>query len=80
MDTGKVYHDSDGNECTIFQMVKREPYWAANRIQEGEKAIDKLKALPDEDEIRAMFMAHPCGGNEYCGSLIHSLAKRIGKE
>jgi hypothetical protein len=47
MDTGKVYNDSDGNERTIHQMVKHEPNWAANRIQEGEKAIEKIEKIKD---------------------------------
>ena len=38
-------YKSDGNECTIHQMVKREPAWAARRIQEGELAIDKVQRL-----------------------------------
>ena len=33
----------NGNKCNILQLVKKEPEWAANRIQEGEKAIEKLK-------------------------------------
>ena len=45
MNTAKVYYDSNGNECSIMQMVKREPYWAANRIQEGEKAIEELAEI-----------------------------------
>ena len=39
VDTGKIYKDSEGNECSIVQMIKREPFWAANRIQEGEDAL-----------------------------------------
>lgn len=45
MNTAKVYLDSDGNECSIVQMVEREPTWAASRIQEGEKAFVALLAL-----------------------------------
>lgn len=45
MDTSKVYFDSEGNECSIWRMVKREPTWAAVRIQEGEKAIDEITTL-----------------------------------
>jgi len=48
MNTAKIYKDGEGNECTIHQMVKREPQWAANRIQEGEKAIERLKELETE--------------------------------
>ena len=45
MDTGKVYQDSDGNDCSITLMVRREPTWAAVRVQEGEKAIAKAERL-----------------------------------
>ena len=45
MNTAKVYQDIDGNDCSIHQMVRREPQWAARRIQEGEKAIAKLEEL-----------------------------------
>lgn len=41
MDLEKIYHDVDGNECNILQLVKKEPEWAANRIQEGENNIYK---------------------------------------
>ena len=52
MDTGKIYYDDDGNECSINQMVRRCPYWAANRIQEGEKAIAQIEAL--ESKLSAL--------------------------
>ena len=45
MDTAKIYHDSKGNERTIGQMIKDEPYWAANRLQEGEGAIERVAQL-----------------------------------
>jgi len=45
MNTSKVYTDGDGNDCTIYQMVQREPIWAAVRIQEGEKAIEQLEKV-----------------------------------
>jgi hypothetical protein len=50
MDTGKVYYDTEGNECSIWQMVMREPHWAANRIQEGEKALEAIARLRAEAE------------------------------
>ena len=57
MDTSKVYQDSAGNDCTIWQMIQSEPNWAANRLQEGEKAIELLadteKAL---DYFRSAFL------------------------
>ena len=45
MNTAKVYQDSDGNDCSIHQMVKREPEWAANRIQHGERLEATLKRV-----------------------------------
>lgn len=45
MNTGKIYYDLDGNECSILQMVKREPGWAASRVQVGEEAIEKVAEL-----------------------------------
>ena len=45
MDTARIYHDVEGNERTIHQMVKEEPIWAANRVQEGEKAIKRVEEL-----------------------------------
>lgn len=50
MDTGKIYYDSAGNERSIMQMVRSEPYWAANRVQEGEKAIERMAGM--EETIR----------------------------
>lgn len=46
----KAYTDSDGKTCTLWQMVKTEPEWAANRIKEGERAIADLAA---EQSLRA---------------------------
>lgn len=48
MNTAKIYYDSDGNKKTIHQMVKDEPDWAANRIQEGENAIELNKEMLEE--------------------------------
>ena len=48
MNTAKIYHDSEGNECSIYQVVRCEPDWAATRIQEGEKAIAKVEKLEAE--------------------------------
>lgn len=45
MDLEKEYYDSHGNRCNILQMVKREPEWAANRIQEGERFYHELQEL-----------------------------------
>ena len=47
MNTAKIYKDIDDNDCTIHQIVKREPEWAAVRVQVGEDALlmlEKIKA------------------------------------
>ena len=49
MDIGKIYYDSAGMPCNILQIVKREPEWAANRIQEGEIATEELQGLRQDD-------------------------------
>jgi len=45
MNTGKTYQDMEGNRCTLLQMIRREPEWAANRLQNGEDAIERVKLL-----------------------------------
>ena len=37
MDLDKKYYDCDGKECNILQLVKNNPEWAANVIQEIQK-------------------------------------------
>jgi hypothetical protein len=37
MDLNKKYYDLDGKECNILQLVKNNPEWAANIIQEIQK-------------------------------------------
>lgn len=39
MDLSKKYRDTNDNDCNILQMIEREPEWAANRIQSGEKLL-----------------------------------------
>ena len=45
MDLTKKYYDSDGVELSILGVVVREPEWAANRIQDGEKYHAELRKL-----------------------------------
>ena len=56
----KKYHDSEGKQCTLIQMIEREPYWAANRIKIGDNASKFLykceaalkKIDPDNDYFK----------------------------
>lgn len=48
LNTAKKYWDSEGNECSIFQMVSREPSWAASMVQKGEEAIKRAKELEEQ--------------------------------
>lgn len=80
MNTAKVYQDSDGNACSITQMVKREPKWAASRIQEGERAIELLgklnqaKPIEDwhEDDGPVLWWTYPVVEPPYCGTPLDS--------
>jgi len=45
MDLTKRYQDEEGNPRNILEMVGQFPEWAANRIQEGEKAASQISAL-----------------------------------
>jgi len=45
MNLEKKYYDEDENEINILQLVKKSPEWAANRIQEGEKALEHVITL-----------------------------------
>ena len=59
MNTAKIYHDSDGKERTIFQMIKYEPDWAANRMQYQEKRIKELEEVIED--LREKLDIHPHG-------------------
>lgn len=43
-----VYHDSDGNPCSLDAMCIREPAWAANRIRATQAALADMFAMLDE--------------------------------
>ena len=48
MSDEKTYFDSDGDERTLYGMVRDEREWACNRIREGEKAIARVAELEGE--------------------------------
>ena len=57
----KMYESADGFKCTLSQMVKIEPEWAANRIRVWEKLQTENKALKElldtQVEVCAKFSA-----------------------
>lgn len=76
MNTAKIYQDRSGDDCSIAQMIQREPEWAANRIQEGERAIELLEKLNQarpiedwhEDDGPVLWWIHPVEEPPYCGT------------
>jgi len=44
----KKYKDSDGNECSLYQLVKREPEWATHIILHYEQKIKELEGKDDK--------------------------------
>ena len=73
MNTAKVYHNGRGEERTIHQMVRDEPYWAAERIQAGETAIEALKEYQKYNRIRNDSEA-------YCYELGEWALNRVSKK
>ena len=50
MTAERIYSDSQGNECSLETLVRREPDWAASRIRVGEQqaqAIERVRAVRD---------------------------------
>jgi len=77
MDLTKKYRDSTGKECTILQMVRTEPEWAANRIQAGEDAIARVAELEAEIAERRMDYGEDC---KRLDARIEELELRIADE
>lgn len=55
MNTAKIYYDSDGNEKTIYQMIKDEPEWTASRFQEMEKIIESRQWISVKDKYNEII-------------------------
>ena len=49
MNTVKIYKNINGNDCTVHQMIRDEPEWAATKIQVGEDALATVKEINDWD-------------------------------
>lgn len=76
MNTSKVYQDSEGNDCTIWRMIEREPHWAANRVQEGEKAITTVNKLKQV----LKNLVEVCPTSLGCDDFHHPLKDQHGAE
>lgn len=49
-----TYYDSEGNQCTLVQMMKREPEWLLNRFHFME---EKLKEIYEcKHEIDKLYL------------------------
>ena len=60
------YKDSDGNECTLLQLVRREPEWAANNIRrlennliEANMIINAVGMALDGEEVSDFELSYP---------------------
>ena len=58
MDLEKIYIDSNGKECSILKMLKREPIWAANILQRGVHAIEALEEYQRFNRKKSDFDAY----------------------
>jgi hypothetical protein len=61
----KTYKNSDGEDRTIYQMVREEPDWTANVFRYMEEKIDKLKEDSKvlEGELRIIINAWQAKSN-----------------
>ena len=66
MDLKKIYYDSCGDKCNILQMVILEPTWAANRLQEGEKAIEELAKIKAPEPVAVPEILPNTGMVKWC--------------
>ena len=70
MNTAKKYHDSEGNECSIFQVVRLEPEWTASVIQNYEKTTAQKQNRIEE--LEGAIAAHNnecdflCDNDKHC--------------
>jgi len=54
--TAKVYQDIDGNDVSLYQLIRREPDWAHSRIKRCEELeaqqqwVSVEERLPEENE------------------------------
>ncbi|GAF68525.1 unnamed protein product [marine sediment metagenome] len=58
MDLEKQYTDSNGIKCNILAMLRREPEWAANIFQVGERAMVALEEYQAFNSVRNDFDAY----------------------
>ena len=40
--TARIFYDKDGNQCSLSQLIRRDPDWARNRILSLETALSDL--------------------------------------
>ena len=43
METAKKYYDMDGNEISLYKLVRKEPDWAVNIIKYYENKVAELQ-------------------------------------
>ena len=56
MDTDKKYKNTDGEPCSIWQMIKDEPEWVANRFSHMEERIKELEQRLERIHITARLI------------------------
>lgn len=74
MDLTKVYYDQGGLSGNILQIVKREPEWAANRVQVGERALSMLS--PDQRRAAEQGESAPTAINTQSTPCSHKFVYR----
>jgi len=73
-------YGSNGREVNILTMVKEQPEWSANRIQEGERfyeELQKLKRYNDrtiEEKIKVLIIEAKSKGLKVFSTYVHDIS------
>jgi hypothetical protein len=57
----QIYYDEEGNEISLYKLVRQEPDWAMSRVQvsrEQAEEIEKLKQRIAELEQALQWLKH----------------------
>jgi hypothetical protein len=49
--TAKIYYDCEGNEISLYRLIKEEPEWAKSRIQALEGLLAEALPIIEKSEI-----------------------------
>lgn len=52
----RMYKDLDGNDCTLFQLIKKEPQWALSIIAEFRKSEEVMRGMVERADKKEQVL------------------------